>query len=222
MCLHLLDLEVYTVSRIGKMPVPVPPGVTVDVQDVKEVDAEDRGTIVKVTGPRGSLEQTFHPDIQIAVSREAGDEESKPDGTLQVVVTRPSDQRHHKALHGLTRALINNMVIGVNQGFSKTLDIVGVGYRASMNGENLVLQLGHSHAIEVVPPPGIKFEVEARARGDRQIAGTITVWGIDKQLVGQVAAEIRAWRPPEPYKGKGIRYRGEYVRRKAGKAGKIG
>ena len=222
MCLHLLDLEVYTVSRIGKMPVPVPPGVTIDVQDVKEVDAEDRGTIVKVTGPRGSLEQTFHPDIQIAVGREAGDGESKPDGTLQVVVTRPSDQRHHKALHGLTRALINNMVIGVNQGFSKTLDIVGVGYRASMNGENLVLQLGHSHAIEVLPPPGIKFEVEARARGDRQIAGTITVWGIDKQLVGQVAAEIRAWRPPEPYKGKGIRYRGEYVRRKAGKAGKIG
>jgi large subunit ribosomal protein L6 len=145
-----------------------------------------------------------------------------PDSGMQVVVARPSDQKHHKALHGLTRALINNMVIGVTEGFTKTLDIVGVGYRASLNGENLVLQLGHSHAIEVVPPPGIEFEVVPRGRGDRQIAGTIVVRGIDKQLVGQVAAEIRAWRPPEPYKGKGVRYRGEYVRRKAGKAGKIG
>lgn len=212
-------------SRIGKMPVPVPPGVTIDIQDVRGVDTEDRGTMVKVTGPNGSLEQTFHPDIKITLDRRGADStgsRSASDGALQVVVTRPSDQRHHKALHGLTRALINNMVIGVNQGFSKTLDIVGVGYRASLNGENLVLQLGHSHAIEVLPPPGIKFEIEARARGDRQVAGTIIVWGIDKQLVGQVAAEIRAWRPPEPYKGKGVRYRDEYVRRKAGKAGKIG
>jgi large subunit ribosomal protein L6 len=175
--------------------------------------------MVKVSGPNGSLEQTFHPEIKIAVDRKKS---AKTEDGLQVVVTRPSDQRHHKALHGLTRALLNNMVIGVHQGFTKVLDIVGVGYRASLNGENLVLQLGHSHAIEVLPPPGIKFEIEARARGDRQVAGTIIVWGIDKQLVGQVAAEIRAWRPPEPYKGKGIRYRDEYVRRKAGKAGKIG
>jgi large subunit ribosomal protein L6 len=204
------------------MPVPVPPGVTIDIREVRGVDTDDRGTKVKVSGPKGSLEQTFHPDIQIAVDRGQKDGSSAADGGLQVVVTRPSDQRQHKALHGLTRALINNMVIGVDRGFTKILDIVGVGYRASLNGENLVLQLGHSHAIEVLPPPGIKFEIEARARGDRQIAGTIIVWGIDKQLVGQVAAEIRAWRPPEPYKGKGIRYRDEYVRRKAGKAGKIG
>jgi large subunit ribosomal protein L6 len=119
--------------------------------------------------------------------------------------------------------LINNMVIGVNEGFTKVLEIVGVGYRASLRGDNLLLQLGHSHAVEIVAPPGIKFSVEGRSRGDdRQSAGAITVWGIDKQLVGQVAAEIRAWRPPEPYKGKGVRYRGEYVRRKAGKAGKMG
>ena len=140
----------------------------------------------------------------------------------QIQVSRPSDQRQHKALHGLTRALINNMVIGVDQGYSKVLEIIGVGYRASLRGGNLILQLGHSHAVEIVTPPGIKFEVEARSRGERQLAGTITVWGIDKQLVGRVTAEIRACRPPEPYKGKGVRYRGEYVRRKAGKAGKLG
>jgi large subunit ribosomal protein L6 len=199
------------------MPVPVPAAVEVqlDVKVSQDASAEESGTTVKVTGPKGSLEQTFHPDMQIELNQGSN-------GGAEVVVTRPSDQRHHKALHGLTRALINNMVVGVIEGFTKTLDIHGVGYRASMNGENLVLQLGHSHAIEVVAPPGIKFEVVARARGDRQVAGTIVVWGIDKQLVGQVAAEIRAWRPPEPYKGKGVRYRNEYVRRKAGKAGKIG
>jgi large subunit ribosomal protein L6 len=202
------------------MPVPVPDGVKIDVLATpgakgRDVGAEDSGITVKVTGPKGALEKTFHPDMQIEVDQIS-------DKNVQIVVKRPSDQKHHKALHGLTRALINNMVIGVNEGFTKVLDIIGVGYRASMNGDSLVLQLGHSHAIEIVPPPGIKFEVEARARGDRQIAGTIIVWGLDKQLVGQVAAEIRAWRPPEPYKGKGVRYRGEYVRRKAGKAGKIG
>jgi len=193
------------------LPVPVPSGVKVDIKESALSGVSDvQGTMVKVTGPNGTLEQTFHPDIKIQLD----------DG--QIAVTRPSDQRHHRALHGLTRALLNNMVVGVNEGFTKVLDIVGVGYRASMSGDNLVLQLGHSHAIEVVPPPGIKFEVEARGRGERQVAGTITVWGIDKQLVGQVAAEIRGWRPPEPYKGKGVRYRNEYVRRKAGKAGKIG
>jgi large subunit ribosomal protein L6 len=188
------------VSRIGRLPIPVPAGVKVDI----------KGTTVKVTGPRGALERTFHSDMNIKLV----------DG--QIVVARPSDQRHHKALHGLTRALINNMVVGVNEGFTKVLDIVGVGYRASLHDENLVLQLGHSHAIEIVPPPGIRFEVDSRGRGERQIVGSITVSGIDKQLVGQVAAEIRAWRPPEPYKGKGVRYRDEHVRRKAGKAGKIG
>jgi large subunit ribosomal protein L6 len=177
----------------------VPSGIQVDIE----------GNTVTVTGPKGSLEKTFHP----AMSIELVDD--------QVVVTRPSDQRQHKALHGLTRSLINNMVVGVDQGFSKVLEIVGVGYRASLRDKNLVLQLGHSHAIEVVPPPGVTFGVEARSSVDRQIVGTITVEGMDKQVVGQVAADIRAWRPPEPYKGKGVRYRGEYVRRKAGKAGKL-
>jgi large subunit ribosomal protein L6 len=178
----------------------VPQGIEVDV----------KGNTVKVTGPKGTLEKSFHPDMAIRLDDD------------QVMVDRPSDERQHKALHGLTRALINNMVVGVNQGFSKVLEIYGVGYRASLRGENLVLQLGHSHAIEVVPPPGIAFHVEPGARGERELVGTITVSGIDKQVVGQVAADIRGWRPPEPYKGKGVRYRGEYVRRKAGKAGKIG
>jgi len=193
------------VSRIGRQPVVIPTGIKVDIEQ-----SAVQGSTVQVTGPHGTLKRTFHPDIDVQMQ----------DG--QIHVSRPSDQRQHKALHGLTRALINNMVIGVNQGFSRVLEIVGVGYRASLRGENLILQLGHSHAVEIVAPPGIKFEVEARSRGDRQIAGMITVWGIDKQLVGQVAAEIRAWRPPEPYKGKGVRYQGEFVRRKAGKAGKLG
>jgi large subunit ribosomal protein L6 len=197
--------EEYVVSRIGRLPVALPTGVQVNIKQ-----SEDEGSTVQVTGPNGTLTRTFHPDMNVQMA----------DG--QIVVSRPSDGRQHKALHGLTRALINNMVIGVNEGFSKVLEIIGVGYRASLREDNLVLQLGHSHAVEVVAPPGIKFSVEQRSRGERELAGTITVWGIDKQLVGQVAAEIRAWRPPEPYKGKGVRYRGEYVRRKAGKAGKLG
>jgi large subunit ribosomal protein L6 len=188
------------VSRIGKMPIPVPDGVQVDV----------KGNTVHVQGPKGKLERAFHPDMKIEMV----------DGEL--VVSRPSDQRHHRALHGLTRALVNNMVIGVSEGFSKTLDIFGVGYRALMRDENLVLQLGHSHAIEVVPPPDVTFSVTPGDRTDRTLVGSVVVEGIDKQVVGQVAADIRAWRPPEPYKGKGVRYRGEHVRRKAGKAGKIG
>ena len=192
-------------SRIGRQPVVLPTGVHVNIQE-----SAVAGSTVEVTGPNGTLTRTFHPDMDVQMT----------DG--QIMVSRPSDGREHKALHGLTRALINNMVVGVNEGFSKVLEIVGVGYRASLRGDNLILQLGHSHAVEIVAPPGIKFSVEARSRGDRQLAGTITVWGIDKQLVGQVAAEIRAWRPPEPYKGKGVRYQGEYVRRKAGKAGKLG
>jgi large subunit ribosomal protein L6 len=187
------------------LPVALPTGVKVDIKR-SEVD----GPTVEITGPHGTLTRTFHPEIGVQMAEG------------QIVVSRPSDGRQHKALHGLTRALINNMVIGVNEGFSKVLEIMGVGYRASLRGDNLVLQLGHSHAVEIVAPPGIKFSVEQRSRGERELAGTITVWGIDKQLVGQVAAEIRAWRPPEPYKGKGVRYRGEYVRRKAGKAGKLG
>jgi large subunit ribosomal protein L6 len=175
------------------MPVPVPPGVKVNVD----------GSTVTITGPKGSLEKTFHPDIGISLDDN------------QVVVTRPSDQRQHKALHGLTRALLNNMVVGVSEGFNKVLEIVGVGYRAAMREKNLVLYLGHSHVVEVVPPPNVSFTLESRGT-------VITVSGIDKEVVGQVAADIRGWRPPEPYKGKGVRYQGEYVRRKAGKAGKIG
>jgi large subunit ribosomal protein L6 len=180
-------------SRIGRMPVPLPDGVRVDV----------KGNQVTVTGPKGSLSREFHPDMEIAV------EDS------QLVVRRPTDQQHHKALHGLTRALLNNMVIGVTEGFQKQLEVQGVGYRVDLQGDqSLLLQLGFSHNVRIAPPEGITFEVEPRSK-------VITVNGIDKELVGQVAADIRAWRPPEPYKGKGIRYVGEHVRHKAGKAGKI-
>ena len=180
-------------SRIGRMPISLPEGVRADV----------RGVQVTVTGPKGGLSREFHPDMEIVLE----------DGRLKV--RRPTDQRHHKALHGLTRALLNNMVIGVMQGFQKQLEIHGVGYRVDLQGDgSLVLHLGFSHSVHIVPPEEIQFEVEPRTK-------RITVRGIDKELVGQVTAEIRAWRPPEPYKGKGIRYVGEYVRRKAGKAGKI-
>ena len=181
-------------SRIGRTPIPLPEGVRVDIQ----------GSQVVVTGPKGSLSRQFHPDMKIVLE----------DG--QLMVRRPTDQRHHRALHGLTRALLNNMVLGVTQGFQKQLEVQGVGYRVDLQGDgSLLLQLGFSHPVHIVPLEGINFDVEARSK-------TITVSGIDKELVGQVAAEIRAWRPPEPYKGKGIRYVGEYVQRKAGKAGKIG
>lgn len=176
-------------SRIGKLPVPILDGVKVEL----------KGTRVEVKGPKGSLEQDFDPAITISI--EAG----------QVVVARSSDRPEQRAKHGLTRALINNMVIGVSQGFEKVLEVHGVGYRASMQGKNLNLALGFSHPVTVEPPAGIVFEVEG--------TNAIKVSGIDKQAVGQAAAKIRAWRKPEPYKGKGIRYRGEHVRRKVGKAG---
>ncbi len=181
-------------SRIGRTPIPLPEGVRADIE----------GSQVKVTGGKGSLSRQFHPDMEIVLEDN------------QLRVHRPTDQRHHKALHGLTRALLNNMVVGVNQGFQKQLEVHGVGYRVDLQGDgSLLLLLGFSHPVRIAPPEGIKFDVEARTK-------VITVSGIDKELVGQVTAEIRAWRPPEPYKGKGIRYVGEYVRRKAGKAGKIG
>jgi len=181
------------VSRIGRMPVPVPKGVEVDI----------KGNRVTVSGPKGSLSREFHPQMKIVLT----------DG--QLAVHRPTDQRHHRALHGLTRALLNNMVIGVTEGFQKQLEVQGVGYRVDRQGDgSLLLQLGFSHPVRIAPPEGIEFEVEPRSK-------VITVSGIDKELVGRVAAEIRAWRPPEPYKGKGIRYVGEHVRRKAGKAGKV-
>ncbi len=179
-------------SRIGKMPVALPKGVQVSID----------GTTVKVKGPKGELAQTFHPDMTI----------KQEDG--QIVVTRPDDSAYD-AMHGMVRAMINNMVKGVAEGFSKTLEIEGVGYRGELQGKNLVLTLGFSHPVPVEPPPGITFVVDKSQR-------VITIEGADKQMVGQVAANIRGLRPPEPYKGKGIRYQGEKVRRKAGKAGKVG
>lgn len=176
-------------SRIGKMPIPIPDGVKVDLS----------GSRCKVQGPKGALEGEFDSEIAIAVTDN------------EITVTRPSDKPEHRAKHGLTRALLNNMVIGVTQGFEKVLEIQGVGYRASMQGKNLNLLLGYSHPVTFEPPEGIELAVEG--------TNVIKVNGIDKQQVGQVAADIRAWRKPEPYKGKGVRYRGEYVRRKVGKAG---
>lgn len=180
-------------SRIGKKPVTLPKGVQVTVD----------GQTVKVKGPKGELTRTFSPEITIEM--ENG----------QVLVKRPSDARQIRALHGTTRAIINNMVVGVADGFSKVLQVEGVGYRAEMKGKQLVMALGYSHPVPVDPPAGITFTVDEKTR-------TITITGIDRERVGQVAAEIRAWRPPEPYKGKGLRYLGEHVRRKAGKAGKVG
>jgi large subunit ribosomal protein L6 len=160
------------------------------------------GRNLTVTGPRGSLSRALHPDMTV----------SREDGTL--VVTRPTEQKMHKQLHGLTRTLVNNMVVGVTDGYRKGLEITGVGYRAVKVGEKLQLSLGYSHQIEIDPPQGISFEVENPTR--------LAVVGIDKELVGQIAAKVRSTRKPEPYKGKGVRYAGEHIRRKAGKAGKIG
>ena len=179
-------------SRIGRLPITVPSGVDVTID----------GRNVTVTGPKGTLSRALHPDITV----------SREDGTL--VVTRPTEQKTHKQLHGLTRTLVNNMVVGVTDGYRKGLEITGVGYRATLNGKKLTLNLGYSHPIEIDPPAGISFEVENPTR--------LAVVGIDKELVGQIAAKVRATRKPEPYKGKGVRYSGEYIRRKAGKAGKIG
>jgi large subunit ribosomal protein L6 len=178
-------------SRIGRKPIPIPSGVDITIDGVR----------ITVKGPKGSLERELVPDI--TVSRGEG----------ELLVTRPTDERHHRALHGLTRSLVNNMVVGVSEGFSKDLEIVGVGYRAAAQGpEKIELALGFSHPVHVDAPDGITFEVPAPTR--------ITVRGTDKELVGQVAANIRKIRKPEPYKGKGIRYAGERVIRKAGKAGK--
>jgi large subunit ribosomal protein L6 len=179
-------------SRIGRLPIPVPSGVDVTID----------GRTVTVTGPRGQLTRELHPDM--TVSREED----------KLVVTRPTEQKTHKQLHGLTRTLVNNMVIGVTDGYRKGLEITGVGYRAVKIGEKLQLSLGYSHQIEIEPPTGISFEVENPTR--------LAVIGIDKELVGQIAAKVRSTRKPEPYKGKGVRYAGEKIRRKAGKAGKIG
>ena len=179
-------------SRIGRSPVKVPGGVQVSID----------GSMVSVKGPKGELTRTFRPEITVR----------QQDG--QLVVERPSDEPSVRALHGLTRALLNNMVVGVTAGFSKQLQVEGVGYRAEMNGKDLVLSVGYSHPVRVAPPAGIHFTVDDKAR-------LITIQGPDKELVGQMAADLRKVRPPEPYKGKGIRYVGEHVRHKAGKAGKV-
>jgi large subunit ribosomal protein L6 len=166
------------------------------------VDVKINGSHIKIKGPKGELEFTFSPSINLSLK----------DG--EITVTRPSDVREMRSLHGTTRSLIQNMIIGVTDGFQKELQLVGVGYRAKMEGKNLVLNVGYSHSVEIEPPQGIDFEV-----GDR--AQQIFITGIDKQKVGQVAADIRKVRKPEPYKGKGIRYKDERIRRKAGKAGKV-
>jgi large subunit ribosomal protein L6 len=177
-------------SRIGKLPVPL----------AKNVEVTIDGTSVRVKGPKGELAREFPTGMRFAVE----------DG--KVIVTRPDDEKPTRALHGLSRSLLANMVVGVSDGFTKTLELQGVGYRATQAGEKVNLAVGYSHPVEIVPPPGIELQVEGTTK--------LHVRGIDKELVGQVAADIRKVRKPEPYKGKGIRYLGEYVRRKAGKAGK--
>ena len=182
-------------SRIGKMPITLPAKVSISV---------DKGNLVTVNGPKGALKQQFDPDMMIEVEDN------------QVKVQRPTDQREHRAQHGLTRALLANMVQGVSTGFTRRLEVRGVGYRAEKRGSNLMLSVGKSHPVEFVPPtPDIAFEVDKDGRG-------FTISGIDKARIGELAAEIRRTRPPEPYKGKGIRYEGEFVRQKAVKMGKAG
>ncbi|MBI2846096.1 MAG: 50S ribosomal protein L6 [Chloroflexi bacterium] len=180
-------------SRIGNKPVAVLPGVEVEV----------RGNQVRMKGPKGELAKTFHPDVSIAVDKG------------QIVVRRRSNSQLHRSLHGLTRAILSNMVQGVSQGFKKDLEIEGVGYRAEMQGKKLLLWLGFSHPVEIIPPAGINILVDRGAKA-------LSIEGADKELVGETAARIRAARPPEPYKGKGIHYVGERIKKKAGKAGKVG
>jgi len=180
------------VSRVGQMPITVPTGVNVTI----------KGSHVRVKGPKGQMEHIFPAAMEISLK----------DGIVSI--QRSSDERTHRALHGMTRALINNMVTGVSTGFEKVLEINGVGYRAEMAGNNLVLHVGYSHPVEIEPPEGISFELDNRTR-------QIKVMGYDKQSVGHIAANIRKVRPPEPYKGKGIKYLDERIRRKAGKAGKV-
>ncbi|MEO8230545.1 MAG: 50S ribosomal protein L6 [Chloroflexota bacterium] len=179
-------------SRIGRLPITVPAGVEVTLD----------GRAITVKGPKGTLARSLHPDMKVV--READ----------RLLVRRPTDAKMHRQLHGLTRTLVANMVEGVTNGYRKGIEITGVGYRATKVGEKLQLNLGYSHPIEIAPPEGITFELENPTR--------LAVVGIDKELVGEIAAKVRSTRKPEPYKGKGVRYAGEVIRRKAGKAGKIG
>ena len=178
-------------SRVGRMPITVPSGVAVSIEKGE----------VAVTGPKGELHRHFHPDMAITLDNNV------------LIVSRPSDNREHRSIHGLTRSLLANMVEGVTEGFEKGLEIVGVGYRAEKVGDKLVIRIGFSHTVEVLPLPGVSLNVEGNNR--------IKVTGIDKEIVGEMAARIRAIRPPDVYKGKGIRYAGESVRLKPGKAGKV-
>ncbi|MCP4164627.1 MAG: 50S ribosomal protein L6 [Chloroflexi bacterium] len=179
-------------SRIGRKPVVIPEKITIDIA---------KNNTVKVKGPKGSLERTFSPDMTIEIKNG------------EVVISRPTDQRNHRSIHGLTRALLQNMVTGVSEGYTKDLDLVGVGYRAIMQGDAIELSLGFSHPVIIPPPEGITFFVEKGGR-------SFSVSGADKEVVGETAAKIRSLRKPEPYKGKGVRYRGEFVRIKAGKSAK--
>ncbi|MDA1329945.1 MAG: 50S ribosomal protein L6 [Chloroflexi bacterium] len=178
-------------SRVGRMPIDIPSGVDVEIKESQ----------VRVKGPKGELMHSFPQTISFTREGE------------QVMVGRVSDEKFSRSMHGTARALVNNMVVGVSEGFSKTLEVHGVGYRPDMNGKNLVLHVGYSHPVEFEPGDGISFEIDTKT-------GEIKVLGHNKELVGETAARIRKTRPPEPYKGKGIRYQGEHVRRKAGKAGK--
>ena len=178
-------------SRIGRMPIAIPAGVTVDIAENNKVT---------ITGPKGTLERVLPAEMEI-----------KKDGE-EIIVSRPNDLKKMKSLHGLTRTLINNMVVGVTEGYQKVLEINGVGYRGQKQGNKLILSLGYSHPVEMEDPEGITVEVPNQTE--------LVVKGIDKQLVGNYAAKIRDWRKPEPYKGKGIKYAGEYIRRKEGKTGK--
>lgn len=177
-------------SRVGKKPITVPAGVEVKFE----------GNVLTVKGPKGSLNREIHQDIKVNIEAN------------EITVERPSDKKEHRALHGTTRSVIANMVEGVTNGFQKTLELVGVGYRAAKSGNKVVLSVGYSHPVEITPEEGIELEVPAQ--------NTVVVKGINKERVGQLAAEIRSVRKPEPYKGKGIRYQGEQVRRKEGKTGK--
>lgn len=179
-------------SRIGRMPITVPPSVDVSIV----------GRDITVKGPKGTLSRALHPDMRVSM-----------EGST-ITVERPTEAKHHKQLHGLTRTLVANMVTGVTDGYRKSLEITGVGYRAAKVGDKLQLNLGYSHPIEIAAPAGISFDLENPTH--------LAVSGIDKELVGQIAAQVRATRKPEPYKGKGVHYLGEQIRRKAGKAGKIG
>lgn len=179
-------------SRIGEKPIPIPQGVELTLKN----------NDITVKGPKGTLSRSLHPDISLELNNAV------------ITVSRPTDNKVHRSLHGLTRTLVANMVQGVSEGFQKVLEIVGVGYRAQMSGEKLVLQVGYSHPVEITAPDGITLNVEGTNK--------VLVSGTDKEMVGKISAQIRAVRPPDHYKGKGVRYSGEYVRLKAGKSGKVG